>query len=524
MTLVAAAAIRMRLRSVPFERDEGEYAYAGQLILQGIVPYDLAYTMKLPGVSAIYAVMMLVFGQTHEGIHTGLLIVNAITVVLVFQLGKRLIGTLAGVAGAAFFAVTSMLSSVQGLWANTEHFVLPFALAGILVYLHWLAVRRDRFLILAGSFLGLAILMKQHGAAFLLFVAVCVAWELFVTRTGSWLPILRPVTSLLGGAIIPIALTGLVVFALGNFDKFLLWTAEYAATYASGNDLERGWLNFVRKAGPVWREASAIGFMAAVAPLCLDWSPSQRFSSAKVCLFALFSFLAVCPGLFFRPHYFIMLLPAAGLLAGASFDRVYRLFAEHTQIGVVRAIPALLAIATVIITLLANQNYLLHASPEQAGRTTYGMNPFSEALEIGNWLKENTREDERIAVIGSEPQIYFYANRRSATGYIYTYPLMEDHPMARSMQREMMREIEAASPRFMVYVHDVSSWALTKKSTTEIIDWFWKYQNQYRIVGWSEARPEGASVHWGTPTQWPPTSPGWIAVYERMGPGRTNPK
>ena len=41
-------AIRIRLLGIPLERDEGEYAYAGQLILQGIPPYKLAYNMKFP--------------------------------------------------------------------------------------------------------------------------------------------------------------------------------------------------------------------------------------------------------------------------------------------------------------------------------------------------------------------------------------------------------------------------------------------------------------------------------------------
>lgn len=38
--------------TAPLERDEGEYAYAGQLMLQGIPPYQLAYNMKLPGTYA----------------------------------------------------------------------------------------------------------------------------------------------------------------------------------------------------------------------------------------------------------------------------------------------------------------------------------------------------------------------------------------------------------------------------------------------------------------------------------------
>ena len=41
-------AIRIRLLGIPLERDEGEYAYTGQLMLQGIPPYKLAYNMKFP--------------------------------------------------------------------------------------------------------------------------------------------------------------------------------------------------------------------------------------------------------------------------------------------------------------------------------------------------------------------------------------------------------------------------------------------------------------------------------------------
>src|SRR5438876_3693373 len=61
-------AIRIRLLAIPLERDEGEYAYASQLMLQGIAPYKLAYNMKFPGTYAAYAVMMSIFGQTIIGI------------------------------------------------------------------------------------------------------------------------------------------------------------------------------------------------------------------------------------------------------------------------------------------------------------------------------------------------------------------------------------------------------------------------------------------------------------------------
>src|ERR1039458_9666514 len=52
LVIVFFAVVRMRLRNAPLERDEGEYAYMGQLILQGIPPYKLASNMKLPGTYA----------------------------------------------------------------------------------------------------------------------------------------------------------------------------------------------------------------------------------------------------------------------------------------------------------------------------------------------------------------------------------------------------------------------------------------------------------------------------------------
>src|SRR5436853_991547 len=90
--------IRWRLADVPLERDEGEYAYAGQLILKGVPPYKFAYNMKLPGTYAAYAFIMAVFGQTASGIHFGLLLINVASILLVFLLGKRLLDETAGVA------------------------------------------------------------------------------------------------------------------------------------------------------------------------------------------------------------------------------------------------------------------------------------------------------------------------------------------------------------------------------------------------------------------------------------------
>src|ERR1041385_4424165 len=121
---VLVITIRIRLLAIPLERDEGEYAYAGQLMLQGIPPYKLAYNMKFPGTYAAYALVMAMFGQTIAGIHVGLLIVNAATILLIFLVGRQLINVTAGAAAATTYAVVSVSPSVLGLAAHASHFVM----------------------------------------------------------------------------------------------------------------------------------------------------------------------------------------------------------------------------------------------------------------------------------------------------------------------------------------------------------------------------------------------------------------
>src|SRR5512138_655556 len=94
--LLLAGVVRLRLLDMPLERDEGEYAYAGQLILQGVPPYQEVFNMKLPGTYLAYAVIMAVFGQTPAGIHFGLLLLNLASAFLVFLLGRKLLDEVAG--------------------------------------------------------------------------------------------------------------------------------------------------------------------------------------------------------------------------------------------------------------------------------------------------------------------------------------------------------------------------------------------------------------------------------------------
>jgi hypothetical protein len=125
--LVVVAAARLRLLNFPLERDEGEYAYAGQLMLQGIPPYQLAYNMKFPGTYAAYAAIMALFGQTPAGIHFGVLCLTTLTTLMLFWLGKQILDWTAGMVAATFYAVMAASPAMLGLAGHATHFAAFFA-------------------------------------------------------------------------------------------------------------------------------------------------------------------------------------------------------------------------------------------------------------------------------------------------------------------------------------------------------------------------------------------------------------
>jgi DNA modification methylase len=123
-------------------------------------------------------------------------------------------------------------------------------------------------------------------------------------------------------------------------------------------------------------------------------------------------------------------------------------------------------------------------------RATYkgeGAMVFLAARKTANYVKNNSSPSSRIAVLGSEPEIYFYANRHSATGYIYMYALTARQTYTARMRQQMIQEIETCHPDLLVYVDDRDSWNYVDASAPQVVallSWAQEYmQNQYERVG-----------------------------------------
>jgi hypothetical protein len=470
LAVLLVIVVRVRLLRIPLERDEGEYAYAGQLLLEGIPPYKLAYNMKMPGTYACYAAIMAVFGQTTAGIHFGFLLVNLGTLTLLFLIARRLLDFPHAIVASVSYALLSMCPGVLGLEGHATHLVVLAALGGLLLLLKARESRRGWTFGCSGMAFGLSFVCKQPGLSFGLFGLAVLLRDLAVAAPPERGGRLKNIGFFCAGLALPFLLTCLLMAWAGTFDRFWFWTVVYARTHAELLTWREGLAELVifnQFAGALrwWWVAAAAGL------LCLIGDKARSEARFVIgCLLA-FSLIAFTASFYFSTHYFIMMVPAVCLLAAIAARRAARAVGEAIAAGGVA-----LACACFIF---ANHALWFEQTPEAACRASYGRNPFPEAVQIARYIQEHSTAGDTIAVMGSEPEICFYAHRHSASAYIYMYDLMQSHRYALGMQRETIKEIEAAKPAFLVNVYVNSSWLLSKDSNLTIRDWMRAYSVKY---------------------------------------------
>jgi 4-amino-4-deoxy-L-arabinose transferase-like glycosyltransferase len=504
--LVLVAAVRLRLLNFSLERDEGEYAYAGQLMLQGIPPYELAYNMKFPGTYLAYAAIMGVFGQSPAGIHFGLLLLTTATALMLFWLGGKILDETAGVVAATSYAMLAASPAMLGIASHATHFCAFFATAGLCLL--WRVRQKENGWLLAagGVLFGTAVLMKQHAAVIAVWAGLSFAFGKLFCAKDALAKRLASIAVYGFAMLAPLGLCCLWLWLAGVFASFKFWTIDYAREYASGVPLAyapqlfwHGFSRVISFGGALW----LLGF----AGLFFVWRDARwKNSRAWFLGFCAASALAVCPDFYFRKHYFLIALPALALLAGAAVGGL-RIFRSDQSTAASRADwPAwgyALVVAMTLLTgagvwfVLPFSQIIRGTSPADHG--LYGTDPLPEAEIVAEFIHDHSAPDARVAILGSEPEIYFLARRHSATGYIYTYALMEPQPFALKMQLQMIGDIETNRPEFIVFADNLMSWNKRPDSDPTLFHWWDHYKTNYTLVGLTDiVSPTNTIVVLGT--------------------------
>ncbi len=489
LSLILIVIVRLRLADLPMERDEGEYAYAGWQILMGKLPYTDFYNMKFPGVYYMYALVFSIAGQSMIAIRVAVLLMNVLSAFFLYKIvEKRLFSELATPnneakwLAAGFYLLLSISFGAQGVISNCEHFVVFFATMGL-----WLLSERRLFL--SGLALAFSVLMKQQGLVVGAFAVLTILYELYHDKNKTL--IIKRLFTFGVGLVLPIV--GLFAFVWQNnlFDNFYFYTFEYARAYSGilkptfkeihsflhvFIDNPILWLIFfigIVKIGiDIFKKKSL--FQGNPYGYTVHRTPSGE-GGGFLLLWAV-SFVAVSAGWYYRPHYWQLMFPAIALVAAYTLQkeswRIFKYTLSKNRI-----------LSFIFVSALLTQPCYFFIYPlEHIVRRMYPYDYFTDIRRFGEFLQENIPKNERIGQYSCEPQLWFYANRAGASGFMYAYPLTENQPYAQIMTNTYIQETETANPDWLLY-SNISKGEDNKKTIQQIDDWFDNYAKNYQVKG-----------------------------------------
>lgn len=461
--LLLSVGLRARIAPIPLERDEGAYAYIAQRWLAGDVPYRDAFEPKLPGVFLAYAALFATTGATSPAaIHWFGHIPVLGTLVLLFLIGRRLFVPRVGWVAALIGSVLLLDPSILGQSANTELFaVLPLTTAFFLALHPDQTPRRTFSIGLAG---GLAFLCKQTVLPIAAATGIIALVQQYRSRKG----LVRAAGLFLLGLLLAPALTAFAFFQIGVFRPFVDATAWYAWGYRERVPLEHydeQLLYALSRLGDTFwviLPALALGLVAL----------ARRRDRAGWCGLGwwLSSAIAVSLGGYFRPHYFTLMIPTSALVIAYGFNALGSVVARgHRRwTGVVTTVLALAATGWPIGS---NRDYYFAATPALASMSVYRNPHFTTTETVANIIRARSSHSDTVFIFGSEPQILFTAVRRSASRYIYLYPLYDSgRPDTAARQREVVGELRRAPPRIVVTVHRMHAFEASPEAPVILAD------------------------------------------------------
>jgi Dolichyl-phosphate-mannose-protein mannosyltransferase len=463
---------RFNLLDMPFERDEGHYGYVGSLVLDGKIPYQDYFDNKPPGFFYVYAFLEMIFGKTVFGLHLAFLIINIINSYSIYFITKKLIGVKEAAISVIIFNILSINPFLNGFTIQTEFLVVLFGLGSLLLVIN--ATVFWKF-ILAGMLGGMALMIKQPGIFFIATIGLYILLEKEKTNANKVKNILFYG---LGIATI-VAGFGLLMVSYGVYDQFMYWLIEFPKNYINTIPLDKGIISFGETFQMMIIGNLLIIIMIALGILGIVLSKIENRKKIFLAAFFIFSFLSITPGLRFYGHYFLLWIPVLAIVGSMTLT----LFSKY--LGDKKGTIAALSLLTIGLLIHFNsyKNYYSNSSPAMLLRDVYQANPFYETKVLSDFIATKAQPNDQLMVLGTEAQMNFYTGLKSPTRHVSMLFLGKKMAKATEWQKETIKAVEDAKPRFIVQVNMPNSWMFKSDSDQSILEWAFPYlQDHYRPI------------------------------------------
>ena len=506
---LAGALLLVRVPSLvqPMGPDQGLYAYVGERILHGDLAYRDAWDQKPPGIHYVYAALRAASSRD-SAVAAADLIAAAAVAALLFRAGIRLAGPAAGSISALLFLLLSdpYFSRYGGVRVRSqcETFIALAVSAAMVLALRTQEGGRRWPLFAAGLLLGATFALKYNAGIY----AVAVIAALWLGSRVR-LPDLIPLAA--GGLVVPLLL--LAVFAYGHalrdlYEATIAYNVRYSGeTYTSRLDMVRYLVLFPIQHARI----DALWFVGGLGCLALLPLSVRHHGLLIPVVWVASACVAIAiNGSRGLPQYFVQAAPALALAAGVGAASALRAAPRPLVWG----LTVLVAIGVWRVDdfpkLAANVSYdaqyMLGRMDRRTYLTRYGgqrdADKYSalDNLDLGEMLRQRSAPSDTVYVFGFSQAAYVYADRRSASRFFWSRPVIVEFDAAdpRYGTNGLLADLERNQPAVVVlqkhdWAPDVEDSAAFFLGNPRLSDWLHAHYREFPSVdGFSTWEKTGA--------------------------------
>ncbi len=449
--------------------DESQFAGFAGTLLDGGLPYLASVDTKPLGIYAFFAAIFALFGRNNMiAVHLVTALVVWLTAIYIFRIGRRTGTIRAGWIAAFLYAIFSTCYIPKFISTSiTIIMMLPLAMSIFHVVI-WEDRRHDRSLVAAGLLFGVACLFKYQAGINLFIIAFyfLIFSPIYFRHEKERLRFYPFLVFTLAGVVVGLAFM-VYLSSVGVWDEFLFWSLGGSAAYIDAGSTTTDFGHRLLVRGGAFVASTALIWVFGVREIISLAShlhhpkhhSKRRLEEFLILFWFLISIIPVLIGGRFFGHYFIQLLPPLCILASRPLDR---LITRRSKTLWRRRVLA--GIITLAIVVPATGFFLarLHAD---AIYTNLKEDNAELYRPLAGYVHANTKPDETIFVWGFATPIYFFAERRPASRFLWSDwltgripgsptaqdPLFDTKPYATKGAWDMLfDDLQKNKPRYII--------------------------------------------------------------------------
>lgn len=458
----------LRLKSffVAVGRDAGAFAYIGDMILKGAVPYRDIWDHKTPLIYYLNAGLFKFFGSSFLTLAFSEVIFLWFGCILFYKLANLLFDRKISLWLCLIFAAYMSTLKIAESFGMTE----TYAELAIVAALYFSVKYKNQLnifcLFFSGLMISVAFLFRQTGLAGLLPIVVYLAIS---KRAGTARKIPRITVEyliLFAGLLTPIFAIYLYFLTHNALKDCLSQMFTYNFVYCKTSlPVYAKILRLIKETYKsdlrIFPFLLSFGITGAVCKSYdffkhgrrdLRYGLSRDFSVYFMLAALLFlDFYSVSMSNRYYPHYFVQVIPALTLLSGYALEYLFKYSESASKTNIFLIIlfifgSALPSDIYESAAFFRNKGSIL----DKHGINIKGQRYICRYPALTDWIMKNTSRDDYIYIWGAEPGVYFIAERKCPSKYIYIFPLQTDGYIKNDDLEGFINELALNKPKFII--------------------------------------------------------------------------